>query len=101
MNIVFLAPFGYSPKATVSARMFPMASALARRNHRVTILMPPYDNPADSGRTWQEGEVQFENMHLPADETQATSGKRMISLAWQMAMRTRQLGSEVIHVFKP
>jgi len=62
MHVVYLAPFAYAPKATVSARMMPMAAALVRRGHRVTILIPPYDNPAESGRLWVHEGVQVENM---------------------------------------
>ena len=41
-----IGPFGFAPKATVSARAFPIAQALVRRNHRVSLLLPPYDNLA-------------------------------------------------------
>ena len=51
-----------SPKATVSARMMPIASALTRRNHHVTVLIPPYDHPIDHGRYLTLEGVQIENM---------------------------------------
>jgi glycosyltransferase involved in cell wall biosynthesis len=91
MNLVFIAPFGMSPKATVSARMMPMASALVRRNHQVTILIPPYDHPADAGKRWTQSGVQIEN-------TRATG---LLGMAWQMARRAQQLGPDLYHVFKP
>jgi glycosyltransferase involved in cell wall biosynthesis len=97
MNIVFIAPFGFSPKATVSARMLPMATALRRRGHTVTILMPPYDNPKDSGRTWEHEGVQLENM-----KAQHRSSPRLLwDMAQQLAQRTRDLKPDVAHVFKP
>jgi glycosyltransferase involved in cell wall biosynthesis len=91
MNLVFFAPFGMSPKATVSARMMPIASALTRRNHHVTVLIPPYDHPIDHGKYWTQEGVQIENM--PATD--------LLGMAWQMAARARQLRPDVIHVFKP
>jgi glycosyltransferase involved in cell wall biosynthesis len=91
MNLVFFAPFAMSPKATVSARMMPIASALVRRNHRVTILIPPYDHPADSGKRWAQTGVQIENM----------SATGLLGMAWQMARRAQQLQPDLFHVFKP
>ena len=64
LRIAFIAPFAFSPKATVSARMLPMAAALSRRGHRVTLIIPPYDNPADSGKHWSANGVSLVNMRL-------------------------------------
>jgi glycosyltransferase involved in cell wall biosynthesis len=98
MHVVYLAPFAYAPKATVSARMMPMAAALARRGHRVTILIPPYDNPAESGRLWVHEGVQVENMLVRP----GGSGARLhFHLARQLARRARQLQPDAVHVFKP
>ncbi len=46
MRIALLAPFGLQPKATVSARMVPLAHALARRGHMVRLVIPPWDDPS-------------------------------------------------------
>ena len=46
MRIALLAPFGLQPKATVSARMVPLANALAARGHMVRIIIPPWDDPS-------------------------------------------------------
>ena len=35
MRIVFVAPFAFTPKATVSARMAPLAAALVAAGHEV------------------------------------------------------------------
>jgi glycosyltransferase involved in cell wall biosynthesis len=48
MRIALLAPFGLQPKATVSARMMPLAHALAARGHMVRIIIPPWDDPSAS-----------------------------------------------------
>lgn len=97
MNIVFIAPFAFSPKATVSARMLPIATALRRRNHAVTILMPPYDNLRDSGKRWEHEGVQMENM-----KARHTSPLRNYwNMARQLSERARDLKPDAIHVFKP
>jgi len=102
VNLVFLAPFAFAPKATVSARMLPMATALVRRGHRVAILIPPYDHPADSGIAWVREGVRLENARLPARPLPAAlPGFLQVSLAWQLARRARQLRPDALHVFKP
>ncbi|MDQ3928650.1 MAG: hypothetical protein M3328_05830, partial [Chloroflexota bacterium] len=34
------------PKGTVSARMMPLARALAEKGHRVRVVVPPWDDPS-------------------------------------------------------
>ncbi len=98
MNIVHLAPFAFGPKATVSARILPMATALSRRGHAVTILIPPYDNPAESGKVWEHEGVRVENTFVGG----GGSGIGLyFSLAKQLVKRAQQLRPDVIHVFKP
>src|SRR5215210_2418404 len=46
LSIAFIAPFGVQPKATVSARMIPLAHALSERGHQVRIVIPPWDDPS-------------------------------------------------------
>ncbi len=46
MHIALLAPFGLQPKGTTSARMMPLAHALARRGHMVRVVIPPWDDPS-------------------------------------------------------
>ncbi|MFN2291467.1 MAG: glycosyltransferase family 4 protein [Anaerolineae bacterium] len=96
LNVVMIGPFAFKPKGTVSARAFFMARALAKRGHRVTILMPPYDNPEDSGRAWEEDGVLLENMVLGED-----SAYSRVVVPLRMARRTMKLVPDVIHVFKP
>ncbi len=96
VNIVFIAPFAYSPKATVSARMLPMAAALVRAGHAVRILIPPYDNPADGSKSWSAAGVTLENI--------AASGagpRDLLAQARRLAARARALNPDIVHVFKP
>jgi glycosyltransferase involved in cell wall biosynthesis len=96
LDVVMIGPFAFKPKGTVSARAFFMARALAERGHKVTILMPPYDNPGDSGRIWEEDGVLLENLVLSGDGAYS----RLVA-PLQMARRTEHLNPDVVHIFKP
>ena len=65
MRVVMIGPFGLKPRGTMSVRALPMAKALAAPGHVVTMLLPPWQNPEDVGRCWEEGGVAVENIHLP------------------------------------
>ena len=97
MKIVCFAPFAFAPKATVSMRLLPMASALARRGHEVSVLIPPYDAPADSGKTYDWDGVRVENLTAREPITPAS----YLSLARQMAARAKDINPNVFYVFKP
>jgi glycosyltransferase involved in cell wall biosynthesis len=96
MQIVMIGPFAFKPKGTVSVRAFFVARALVRRGHQVTILMPPYDNPAHSGRIWEQEGVRLENMSISRNDA-----VHQIVVPWRMAQRAGQLNADVVHVFKP
>ena len=96
MNIVMIGPFAFTPKGTVSARMFFAARALVKRGHHVTILMPPYDNLADSGREWTQDGVRLVNMVI-----RRITPTTPLAVAWRMARRALALKPDVVHVFKP
>jgi glycosyltransferase involved in cell wall biosynthesis len=96
MNIVMIGPFAFKPKSTVSARALLIAQALVKRGHQVTILLPPYDNLDESGRTWAQEGVSLENMILPRDDTW-----RRVTVPVRMARRAVALRPDVVHVFKP
>jgi glycosyltransferase involved in cell wall biosynthesis len=63
-SVCFVAPFGLGQKTTVWARTLPLARDLVRRGWTATILIPPWDTPADAGRTWQEDGVEVVNVAL-------------------------------------
>ncbi len=96
MRIVLIGPFAFQPKGTVSARAFFIARALVKRGHRVTILMPPYDHLADSGRIWEQDGVRLENMVLRRND-----GWHQLIVPLRMARRAVQLDADLVHVFKP
>lgn len=96
LNVVMLGPFAFKPKGTVSVRAFFIARALAKRGHAVTILMPPYDNLADSGRIWEEDGVRLENMAIQRNDTW-----HQLVVPARMARRAIALDPDVVHLFKP
>ena len=98
MRVVMIGPFAWSPKGTVSARAFFIGRALVARGHQVTILMPPYNNPAHAGWEWARDGVQLVNLPMPSwgDSLQAR-----LSVPLAMARRTARLKPDLVHVFKP
>jgi len=91
-----LGPFAWAPKGTVSARAHFAGQALVEKGHQVTILMPPYDNPTDSGLEWEWDGVRLINMRLQRD-----SARSRLTVPLAMARRAVRLAPDVIHVFKP
>lgn len=101
MKIVFIGPFGLQPKGTMSQRALPLARALINRGHKVSILIPPWDDPGRAGQSWPDQGVQIINVPLP-------SGWLFRRPLLFHALLTRTLVSqalaeqpEVIHFFKP
>jgi glycosyltransferase involved in cell wall biosynthesis len=94
MRIVFVAPFATHPKGTTRARVLPMATALAARGHRVTVLIPPWDHPEEAGRIEVHGTLQVRWLPLPRLGLTPR-------LSWQLARAALRERPEVIHVFKP
>ena len=97
MRIVMIGPFGLRPRGTMSVRALPLAQALVARGHTVTLLLPPWQNPEDAGRVWDEGGVHIENIALPA----GVPGWFHWRLASALVRRAGALNPDVIHTFKP
>ncbi len=97
MRIVMIGPFGLRPRGTMSVRALPLAQTLVARGHTVTLLLPPWQNPEDAGRVWDEGGVHIENVALPA----GVPGWFHWRLAAALARRAAALEPDVIHTFKP
>ncbi|MCL5257032.1 MAG: glycosyltransferase family 4 protein [Chloroflexi bacterium] len=94
MRIAMIGPFGMSPKGTMSVRALPLAQSLARRGHEVSLIIPPWDNPADSGRVYAAGNVVVHNITVPAHLKPLT----IATLLYRESMRH---SPDVIHLFKP
>ncbi|MGC9399321.1 MAG: glycosyltransferase family 4 protein [Anaerolineae bacterium] len=97
MKIVMVGPFGLRPRGTMSVRALPLAKALVHRGHAVTLLLPPWQNPEDAGRAWQEDGVRVENVGLPA----GVPGWFHLRLTARLTHRALTLRPDVIHAFKP
>jgi len=94
-SVVMIGPFGRRPRGTMRARALPMARALARRGHQVTILLPPWPGPEDAGRSWVEEGVRIHCLPLPQGPF------FHLRLAGRMAREILRLRPDVVHGFKP
>lgn len=92
-----LAPFGIRPKGTLSARMLPLAQALARRGHHVEIAAPPVQNPQDAGTHMVHGGVPVWHVPLPQLPGPALVLQQTLAL-YRAALAARP---DVVHLFKP
>lgn len=97
MKITLLAPFAMQPKGTTRVRVLPLARALARRGHRVSVIIPPYDHPQDSEVEWEDHGVRVRNLRVGP-----TPGNASLALLGPaMARAARREQGDVVHVFKP
>jgi glycosyltransferase involved in cell wall biosynthesis len=97
LRITMLAPFGIRPKGTLSARMLPLAQALVRRGHCVSIIAPPVQNPQDAGRRDVYDGVPVIHTPLPSWPGPAGVAQQVQSLL-RAALAERP---DVLHLFKP
>jgi len=97
MQVVMIGPFGLRPKRTMASRALPMARALVARGHAVTVLLPPWSNPEDSGSDFEDGGVRVENIDLPARAPLLFH----LRLTRRLIRRALALKPDVIHCFKP
>jgi glycosyltransferase involved in cell wall biosynthesis len=74
-----------------------LAKSLAGRGHQVTVLIPPWDDPARSGQCWEEDGVKIVNLTLPT----GWPGWFQLRLTRSLAAQALALEPEVIHFFKP
>ncbi|MCD6288882.1 MAG: glycosyltransferase, partial [Anaerolineae bacterium] len=91
MRIVMIGPFGIRVRGTMWRRALPLARALIRRGHHVTMILPPWDSPADAGHTWEDGGVLIVNTHTD----------HPVQIVSEMLRLTVAHRPDVVHVFKP
>ncbi|MSP12978.1 MAG: glycosyltransferase [Chloroflexi bacterium] len=104
MRIAMVGSFGLRPKATMSSRALPLARALAKRGHQVNLVLPPWSNPEDSGRTWQDSGVTVVNVPLPLPLPHPGHPGTVtwqLKLAGRLVQAVAALQPDVIHAFKP
>lgn len=92
-----IGPFGLKPRGTMIVRALPMARALAARGHTVALLLPPWQNPEDAGKKWEEDGVVVENIPLPL----RVPGFFHLLTALRLVRRALVLQPDVVHLFKP
>jgi len=97
VRIAFVGTFGMRPKASMSGRALPLAQALARRGHQAMLVVPPWDWPADAGRTEDRDGVPVVNIHLPP----AIPFLRHALITTRLLRRVRAWQPDVIHCCKP
>lgn len=95
-SVVFVAPFGLSPKGTASVRALPLARALVDRGHSVTLLVPPWNDRARSGQTWTDAGVRIVNLNVAP-----TPALDPPYLTAQLARRLWRAPPDILHTFKP
>lgn len=102
-RVAFIAPFAEAPKATTSARIIPLARAIARRGHDVTVLVPPYDNPTEGGRDRIDGGVRVHTLDVPGTVAEASPLQAVAQpiLAARVARAALALRPDVVHLSKP
>ena len=77
MRIAFVAPFALEPKGTTSARMMPLAQALAGRGHLIRVVVPAWDDPSVS--VGEEG-VDWIGIHSREGSTTPSSSVSIVTL---------------------
>lgn len=97
MRIVFLGTFGMYPKGTMSVRALPLAQALVRRGHDVSIVVPPWDNPVDSGHEVTIEGVKVINVELP----RRLPLYQHLAITFRLLRRALAERPDVLHLFKP
>ena len=97
MRIVMIAPFGIRPKGTLLARMLPLAQALARRGHYLSIVAPPVQNPEDAGTRTTYGAVTVIHTILPRLPGPLAVAEQSLSLL-RLALAEQP---DLLHLFKP
>lgn len=91
-RILFVAPFGLRQKATVWARILPLARQLAANDCFVTLLIPPWDSPEDAGRSWGDDGVEVVNVKLLGG---------LPSITRRLLAEIDRQRPDIVHIVKP
>ena len=92
MKIAFVAPFGLGQKTTIWARTLPLAKELTKLGHQVTILIPPWDTPADSDKRWQDEGVSLINVAIHGG---------LLPTTLRTLHEIYKIQPQIIHIVKP
>jgi glycosyltransferase involved in cell wall biosynthesis len=78
-------------------RALPLARALARRGHAISVILPPWDAPADSGRAWRDAGVAVHCLSL-AGISRPRASLRLGLRLWRAVLATQPA---IVYCFKP
>lgn len=92
-RVVMVGNFGLTRKGTMRARALPLARALARRGHSVTVFLPALNEPAVD--SLEEG-VCLRYIGAPGP-----APIRLPLLALEMVWAAHSARPEILHAFKP
>jgi glycosyltransferase involved in cell wall biosynthesis len=67
---------------------------LTARGHAVSLIVPPWDHPEDSGRSWEDHGVQIVNITL-------LSRIRTVRIVAALRRAVHAAQPDIVHVFKP
>src|SRR4051794_4166182 len=101
LKICLVAPFGLKTKGTTAARVLPIGESLARRGHRVRIIVPPWDDPAGSpDLLLKENRLEKVNrvelLFVPV-----APGPQPLQIPVRLVRAALAFKPDIIHVFKP
>ncbi|MBP8294274.1 MAG: glycosyltransferase, partial [Caldilineaceae bacterium] len=91
-SVCFVAPFGLGHKTTVWARTLPLARELVCLGWEATILIPPWDTPADAGRRWRQEGVELVNVALQGG---------LAATTYRLLHELRRRKPDIVHIVKP
>jgi glycosyltransferase involved in cell wall biosynthesis len=97
LRIAFIAPFGLKTKGTVSARILPLANALAELGHQVRIIVPPWDDPNPISSYRNSSEI-INNIELVYT---ALTPPMVANIPLRLVQSALAFRPDIIHVFKP
>jgi glycosyltransferase involved in cell wall biosynthesis len=97
MRIAFVSGFAWEPKGTARARAFPLAAELVKKGHEVSIFLTPYDNPAESGQTYELEGVRIVNV----DVGEKPGLRHVFLLVPRLCSAIRVYAPDIVHIFKP
>ena len=97
MRIVFIGPYALYPKSAVRVRILPLAKELKKKNHEVTILLPPADNPHHSGTYLKTENIDVHNVLIPKTRLPI----KYLHVVGMLMKKTLELRPDIVHIFKP
>ncbi len=92
MRIVFACPFGLGLKATVWARILPLAAHLVGRGHKVRVVVPPWDTPEEADSLLLYKNVDVFRVNLRGG---------LLPTLLRMQWRIQEFQPDIIHIVKP